>query len=127
MLKDAGYGELPHESWALSLEARNRQDLEKIENAASILPLGYLARGHVFGKLAYGSTEQGYRKYMEDRAEVDFYWGHALDLEDDMVRYLISNLRNGISRIEFQRLFREDPLVWFCVRSCGCRSAVLLA
>ena len=113
MLKDAGYGELPHESWALSLEARNRQDLEKIENAASILPLGYLARGHVFGKLAYGSTEVGYRKYMEDRAEVDFYWGHALDLEDDMVRYLISNLRNGISRIEFQRLFREDPLVRF--------------
>ena len=113
MLKDAGYGELPHESWSLSLEARNRQDLEKIENAASILPLGYLARGHVFGKLSYGSTEAGYRRYMEDSRDVDFYWGHALQIEDDMVRYLISNLRNGISRMDFQRLFREDPLVRF--------------
>ena len=113
MLRDAGYGDLPHESWALSMDARNRQDLEKIVNAASILPLGYLARGHVFGRLSYGSTEGGYRKYMEDRDAVDFYWGHSLELEDDMVRYLISNLRNGISRVEFQRLFREDPLVRF--------------
>ena len=50
---------------------------------------------------------------MEDRDAVDFYWGHSLELVDDMVRYLISNLRNGISRVEFQRLFREDPLVRF--------------
>ena len=113
MLSDAGYKQVPHESWALSLEARNRQDLEKIENAASILPLGYLARGHVFGRLAYGSTESGYRAYMENRDALDFYWGHSLDLEDDMTRYLISNLRNGISRIEFQRIFREDPLKRF--------------
>jgi len=113
MLADAGYSEVPHDSWSLSLEARNRQDIEKIVNAASVLPLGYLARGHVFGSLAYGSTEDGFRRYMEDSSEVDFYWGHSLGLEDDMVRYLISNLRDGIDRVAFQRIFGEDPLKRF--------------
>lgn len=113
MLMDAGYQQVPHESWALSLEARNRQDVEKIVNAASILPLGYLARGHVFGRLAYGSTEAGYRAYIEDHGQADFYWGHTIGIEDDMVRYLISNLRNGVDRVAFHRIFGEDPLKRF--------------
>lgn len=113
MVADAGYREVPHESWSLSLAARNRQDVEKIVHAASVLPLGYLARGHVFGRLAYGSTEDGYRRYMSDPTQVDFYWGHPLELEDDMVRYLISNLREGIDRVAFHRIFGEDPLKRF--------------
>jgi len=108
-----GYKQVLLESWALSEEARNRQDAEKILSAASILPLGYLARGHVFGRLSYGSLEKEYKAYIDDHSKVDVYTGNILDIEDDMVRYMISNLMMGIDRVRFHDLFGEDPLKRF--------------
>ncbi len=109
-LMAAGYRTVPMESWARSEAARNRQDVEKITHAASILPLGYNARGHVFGKLSYGVVDDDFRAFMQDRSKLDFYYGTELTLHDDMVRYLISNLRTGIDRIAYFDIFREDPL-----------------
>jgi oxygen-independent coproporphyrinogen-3 oxidase len=106
----AGYKEIPNEAYSLSEGARNRQDAEKIEHDASILPLGYNARGHIFGGLGYGNHEWGYRKFIEDRSHTDFYYGLPVTLEDEMIRFIISNLRSGIDRERFHLLFQEDVL-----------------
>ncbi len=65
------------------------------------------------GALSYGSTEEGHRRYMQNRHDVDLDFGHTIDLEDDMTRDLISNLRGDIDRTEYHRIFREDPLTRF--------------
>lgn len=113
VLASSGYQQIPNESWALSADARNRQDAEKIESAASILPLGYLARGHIFGEMSYGSLEPEYKAYVDDHSKRDVYAGALLTVEDDMVRYLISNLTSGVDRSAFFRIFGEDPLTRF--------------
>jgi coproporphyrinogen III oxidase-like Fe-S oxidoreductase len=108
VLRTEGWKDVPHDSYALSLEARNQQDVDKIVNAASILPLGYNARGHVFGALSYGTLEAGFKQYMEDRSKADFYYGLPVSLEDDMVRWTISNLMTGIDRERFHAIFGVD-------------------
>lgn len=108
VLRAEGWKDVPHDSYALSLEARNQQDVDKIVNAASILPLGYNARGHVFGGLSYGTLEAGFKQYMEDRSKADFYYGLPVSLEDDMVRWTISNLMTGIDRERFHAIFGVD-------------------
>ncbi|MGB0640248.1 MAG: coproporphyrinogen-III oxidase family protein [Myxococcota bacterium] len=110
VLDREGYEQVPFDSWALSIDARNKQDVDKIIHASSVLPLGYNARGHVFEELAYGVTETGFQAYMEDRSQTDFYYGLPVTREDDMIRFVISNLRTGIDRIVFHDKFKQDVL-----------------
>ena len=110
---EEGYLKVPNESWGLGIEHRNQQDVDKVVSSSSVLPLGYVARGHVFGALTYGTMAEGFQAYMEDPEHTEFYYGSTNTPMDEQVRYIISNLRSGISRIEFEAVFGVDCLESF--------------
>ena len=107
-LKEANYQQVPNESWCLGVEHRNQQDVDKVISSSSVLPLGYVARGHVFGALTYGTVAAEYQAFMEDETHREFYYGHLNTVEDEQVRYVISNLRSGFSRVDFEAVFGVD-------------------
>jgi coproporphyrinogen III oxidase-like Fe-S oxidoreductase len=112
-LKAAGYLQVPNESWCLGIEHRNQQDVDKVVSSSTVLPLGYVARGHVFGALTYGTVAASYQDFIEDPDKTEFYYGHKNTPLDEQVRYIISNLRTGFSRVAFEGLFGVDCLASF--------------
>ena len=113
-LQDVGYQSVPNESWCLGIEHRNQQDVDKIISASSVLPLGYIARGHIFGQMTYGTKQDAFLDFMKDHSKSEVYYGYVLQEEEDKVRYVISNLRSGFSRIDYQNLFGSDVVEDFC-------------
>jgi oxygen-independent coproporphyrinogen III oxidase len=109
-MQQSGYLQAPHESWCLGIEHRNQQDVDKIVSASSVLPLGYVARGHVFGNMTYGTHAQLFQDFMDDEKKSDVYYGYPITTEDDKVRFVISNLKNGFSRVHYQHIFGQDVL-----------------
>ena len=109
-LREERYQEVPNESWCLGIEHRNQQDVDKIVSSSSVLPLGYIARGHVFGALTYGTVAPEYQTFIEDPDHREFYYGSRNTPLDEQVRYIISNLRSGFSRVEFEATFGVDCL-----------------
>ena len=112
-LQESGYLQAPHESWCLGEEHRNQQDVDKIVSASSVLPLGYVARGHVFGNLTYGTRAEAFQQMMTDHSQRDVYYGYPITVEDDKVRFVISNLRTGFSQITYEHIFGQDVLCDF--------------
>jgi len=118
-IMEAGYSEVENESYALRHDARNRQDAEKIEYASSVMGFGYQARSHVFGAASYGTFPVDFQTFMVDPDHLDLYYGSRISVQDDAIRFIMSNLREGFSRVHFHDLFGEDvmarfwrPLVW---------------
>jgi coproporphyrinogen III oxidase-like Fe-S oxidoreductase len=118
-IMDAGYLEVQNESYALRHDARNRQDADKIEFASSVMGFGYQARSHVFGAASYGTYPADYQRFMVDPDHDELYYGSRITDHDDAIRFIMSNLREGFSRIHFHDLFGHDvlerfwrPLVW---------------
>jgi oxygen-independent coproporphyrinogen-3 oxidase len=112
-MADAGYLMVPNESWCLGMEHRNQQDVDKVISSSSVLPLGYVARGHVFGALTYGTLAEDFQKFMVDPEHAEFYYGSTNTPMDEQVRYINSNLRAGFSRVEFEAVFGVDCLESF--------------
>jgi coproporphyrinogen III oxidase-like Fe-S oxidoreductase len=112
-LQEEHYLEVPNESWCLGIEHRNQQDVDKIISSSSVLPLGYVARGHVFGALTYGTVAEEFQAFMEAPSQTEFYYGHRTTPLDEQVRYIISNLRTGFSRVDFEAIFGVDCLDHF--------------
>ena len=112
-LREEQYQEVPNESWCLGIEHRNQQDVDKIKSSCSVLPLGYVARGHVFGALTYGTVATEIHQFMDDPSHREIYYGSQNTPRDEQVRYIISNLRSGFSRIDFEATFGVDCLDQF--------------
>ena len=109
-LREEQYQEVPNESWCLGIEHRNQQDVDKITASSSVLPLGYVARGHVFGALTYGTVAAQFQHFMDDPNHREIYYGSRNTPRDEQVRYIISNLRSGFSRVDFESTFGVDCL-----------------
>ena len=112
-IMNAGYLEVENESYALRWDARNRQDAEKIEYASSVMGFGYQARSHVFGAASYGTYPSDYQRFIEEPDHKELYYGSVIGLREDQIRFIMSNLREGFSRIHYTNLFGEDVLVSF--------------
>ena len=64
---------------------------------------------------------------MDDSEKSDVYYGYPITTEDDKVRFVISNLKNGFSRIQYQHIFGQDVLVFIdAMFSCGDRRRSIL-
>ncbi|MBT3217810.1 MAG: radical SAM protein [Proteobacteria bacterium] len=112
-LRRAGYLEVQNEAFCLDASARNIQETDKIEYCSSVMGFGYAARSHVFGQASYGTDAAKYRQYMAEPANNEIYWGELLSLDDDMEKFLLSNLASYIDRIRFHDLFGEEVLERF--------------
>ncbi len=109
-LREENYLEIPNESWCLGIEHRNQQDVDKIKHSSSVMPLGYVARGHIFGQLTYGTLADEFQNLMVNPDNVDVYYGDTITRTQEQIRYIISNLRTGFSRVDFEEIFGEDCL-----------------
>lgn len=87
LILKSGYQEIANDSFGLSNSDRNKQEADNVEVNAAILALGDKARGHIFGKLIY---------QIEDFSGQIYAKGVKVDVEDEIIKYLIYNLRNPI-------------------------------
>lgn len=92
----SGYNEIQNDSYGRSLKDRNKQEADNIEANASILALGSNARGHIFGQLIYENYDWQDNNYAR---------GVEIDLEDEVTKFLIYNLRNQIKLNDFFKIF----------------------
>lgn len=88
LIIQSGYKEIRNDSYGKVEANRNKQEADNVEANASILALGYKARGHIFGELIYQIRNFEEKNYAE---------GILVDLEDEVTKYLIYNLRSPIN------------------------------
>ncbi|MDD4907544.1 MAG: radical SAM protein [Candidatus Omnitrophota bacterium] len=88
----------------------NRQELDRISANSSYLSLGPTAHGHAFAQLGYVNA---YFEPKWDELVRPRYLGCRFDLQEEMRKHLITNLRYVIYRNKFKKLFGKDILACF--------------
>lgn len=92
--------------------AANVQEFDLRRQNSSLLGLGFPARAHAFGGFYYApDRREGIDGALKrEREEGRRWWGVPADDAEERHKYLVSNLRAGWDRAEFQRLFGMDCL-----------------
>ncbi len=101
LILKSGYKEIKNDSYGKAEKGRNKQEADSAEVNASILALGDRALGHIFEELIYMVEESKGKKYAQ---------GVKIDLEDEITKYLLNNLRNTINLDELFRVFPSYTL-----------------
>ena len=117
MVEERGYRSIKNDGWGKDESSANVQVKDKIERAGSCLGLGVRARSHIFGRLAYRSVSgKDYAARLQS-GEQPQYHGTVLKLRHQVQRFLIDNLRQGVSEAQFRQLFRGGVAVCRTLRS----------
>nr|MDD3720133.1 radical SAM protein [Candidatus Gracilibacteria bacterium] len=96
------------ESKITDTEQQNLQLYNSHNYNSSILGLGYGAISHAFGSLHYTKNSfQEYKTFLTSNNEINFF-GYELNLECEIITYLINNLRGGVYYENFGNLFGSD-------------------
>jgi oxygen-independent coproporphyrinogen-3 oxidase len=110
LLFKAGYKNIKFDSNGLTPLARNMQLSDNVEFCAPFLGLGSGAASHNTGYFRYVNfkdIKKYYRALSQKR--VPIYKGYKLNKLDDMIYFVIANLRYGeVSKNTFYKLFREN-------------------
>jgi len=129
MIKKAGYKELKNDSFGLDDKSGNVQIqmYTAREKNSSILGIGMGAISHVTGYLHYCNLNfenhpnwilekkfppffSSYRDYLDKfLAGKKFdHWGYQMNKEEEMRNYLIHNVKVGLDKRGFKKIFGED-------------------
>lgn len=105
MLSGSGFNVIEHAFLGKSPESRNLQETDELEFNSSILGFGTNARSHAFGALYYGNPNYN----MIERNKIDsLYMGYPVDIKDEMIKYIVTNLRSPKIKETFFQLFKKN-------------------
>lgn len=111
--KAEGYKPLQYGGWAKDELSRNIQETDFIEHKASLLSFGHIARSHIYGFQKYMCLPKKHTDMASKKSNGFGYLGQTIDFEDEIRKYVIMNLRRGISITKFFKLFGKSPLEYF--------------
>lgn len=90
--------------------AANRQEIDRVIHSSSFISFGPSAESHAFSRLDYTNAYFG-KKW--DRLVLPKYIGLKFNLEEEMRKHIITNLRHTILRKDFRKLFKKDVVKSF--------------
>jgi len=111
-LKDAGHTTDAGQAPRRTRNAANIQEYDLRRQNSSLLGLGFPARSHSFSGHYYSpDASDGLDPALQRDLQGERRW-HAIEVDDEEERhkYLVSNLRTGFTRSEFEGLFGMDPI-----------------
>lgn len=91
--------------------AANLQEYDLRKQNSSLLGFGHPARSHSFGGWYYMRDVAGgmLPSLQRQNAGARRYMGIRADLDEEMHKFLVTNIRGGFAEQEFRDLFRTDP------------------
>jgi oxygen-independent coproporphyrinogen-3 oxidase len=112
VLERAGHSFMAGGKRRRTANAANVQEFDLRRQNSSLLGLGFPARAHAFGGFYYApDRREGLDGALRrEREHGRRWWGVPADDAEERHKYLVSNLRAGWDRAEFQRIFGMDCL-----------------
>ena len=112
LLATNGYANQLQQGPHRTQDAANIQEYDLRRQNSSLVGLGFPARAHAFGGYYYvRSTQDGFVPELRHQNTGARRWrGVRSDHNEEMHKFLVTNIRNGVDRAEFAQLFGQDVL-----------------
>jgi oxygen-independent coproporphyrinogen III oxidase len=107
------YKDISAENAGSSEKAENVQETDLRKENSSLLGIGYGSQSHAFGQAWYQHPHLIMMKSKPDFKKIPPFFGVRGSLDEEMRKFIFSNLQRGFSRKFFYALFGEDALKVF--------------
>lgn len=107
------FKEIDSENAGSCEKAENAQETDLRKENSSLLGIGYGAQSHVFGQAWYQHPHLITMRSKPSFKEVPAFFGVKGSMDEEMRKFIFSNLQRGFSRKFFYKLFNKDPLKVF--------------
>jgi oxygen-independent coproporphyrinogen-3 oxidase len=112
ILKKA-FKEIDSENYGSSQKAENVQETDLRKENSSLLGIGYSSQSHAFGQVWYQHPHVISMRDKPDYSRLPAFFGVRGSLDEEMRKFVFSNLQRGFSRKFFAKIFHKDPLKVF--------------